>query len=89
MLEKWGIRTRVTGTQAGWQVASGERHGGMRAAMHRAVVYEHSVEGYYDMGVCLAVCCQDKNATIKRNGVSPDMVVRGDGCPPFFERGRR
>ena len=29
------------------------------------------------MGVCLAGCCQAKNATIKRNGVSPDMLVYG------------
>ena len=47
MLEKWSVRTRVTGTKVGWQVADGERHGGMLAAIHRAVVYEHNVEGYY------------------------------------------
>ena len=77
MLEQMAIPSTVTGAHAPWQLAIGERHGEILGVMIQAVVEEHSVEGYRAMKTALAAAVMAKNATVTREGYTPNQRVFG------------
>jgi hypothetical protein len=77
MFEEYNISSRVAGAHAGWQVAMGERHGGIHATMATAIIHEQQVESREDMALSLACASQAKNSLMKRNGHSPEQGVFG------------
>ena len=80
LMEQFSIPTEVTAAHAGWQLSAGERHGGILGVMVQAVVDEHQVEGYRGMRLALAAATAAKNATISREGFTPDQRVFGKEC---------
>ena len=49
LLEEYSLPSRVTGAHAGYQLALGERHGGILGHMVMAVVHQHQVQGKKNM----------------------------------------
>ena len=76
-LEQMAIPSDVTGAHAGWQLAAGERHGGMLGDLVHAVVQEHSLEGYHQLKEGLAAAVAAKNATLTKDGYTPNQRVFG------------
>ena len=79
-LEQMSIPTDITASHAGWQLAAGERHGGLLADLMQAIVHEHSLEGYHAMKEGLAAAVQAKNATLTKDGFTPNQRVFGYEC---------
>ena len=77
LLENLAIPSTVTGAHAGWQLAAGERHGGILGEMLAAIISEHVVEGYHSMKLALSSAIAAKNMTITRDGFSPNQRVFG------------
>lgn len=77
LLADLAIPSTVTAAHAGWQLAAGERHGGMLGDMVHAVVQEHHSEGYKAMQEALAAATAAKNATIAKDGYTPNQRVFG------------
>ena len=77
LLESLAIPSTVTGAHAGWQLAAGERHGGILGEMLQSIISEHSVEGYHSMKLALSSAVAAKNMTITRDGFSPNQRVFG------------
>lgn len=77
LLEQMAVPSTVTGAHAPWQLAIGERHGEILGVMIQAVVEEHSVEGYRAMKTALAAAVMAKNATVTREGYTPNQRVFG------------
>ena len=80
LMEQFSIPTEVTAAHAGWQLSAGERHGGILGVMVQAVVDEHQVEGYSGMRLALPAATAAKNATISKEGFTPDQRVFGKEC---------
>ena len=76
-MEQLSIPTDVTAAHAGWQLAAGERHGGILGNMVDAIVSEHSVEGYQGMKEALAAATSAKNGTMTKDGYTPHQRVFG------------
>ena len=97
LLEDLAIPSTVTAAHAGWQLAAGERHGGMLGDMVHAVVQEHMSEGYKAMQEALAAATAAKNATLTKDGYTPNQRVFGydvrwpslndEEVPPSFAEG--
>ena len=79
-LEQMSIPTDITASHAGWQLAAGERHGGLLADLMQAIVHEHSLEGYHAMKEGLAAAVQAKNSTLTKDGFTPNQRVFGFEC---------
>jgi len=77
MCEEYGIDTRLTGAQAGWQHGLTERHGGIFGATWDKVVQQFDIQGRDQVKTAIAICCQAKNATLTRNGLTPEQAVFG------------
>ena len=77
MLEDLAIPSTVTAAHAGWQLAAGERHGGILGDMVHAIVQEHLSEGYKAMQEVLAAATAAKNATLSKDGYTPNQRVFG------------
>lgn len=77
LLEDLAIPSTVTAAHAGWQLAAGERHGGMLGDMVHAIVQEHNSEGYKAMQEVLAAATAAKNATLSKDGYTPNQRVFG------------
>ena len=80
LLEQFSISSKVTGAHAGWQLGVGERHGDLLGQALHSVVAEHTVEGYAAMKEALACACMAKNATVTRDGYTPNQRVFGVEC---------
>lgn len=80
LLEQFSVGSKVTGAHAGWQLGIAERHGGMLGQALQAIVDEHGVEGYRAMKEALACACMAKNATVTRDGFTPNQRVFGSEC---------
>ena len=77
LLEDLAIPSRVTGSHAAWQLGAGERHGATLGVMFQAIVDEHGIAGNDDMKRALACAVMAKNATITRDGYTPNQRVFG------------
>ena len=77
----FGVPKCITHDQGGefaaWQLAAGERHGGILGTMVQAIVSEHGTEGYKNMQAALASAVAAKNATSTKEGYSPNQRVYG------------
>ena len=80
LLEQFSISSKVTGAHAGWQLGRGERHGSLLGQALQAIVDEHGVEGYHQMKEALSCACMAKNATVTRDGYTPNQRVFGVEC---------
>lgn len=78
-LEDLSVQSQVTAAHAGWQLAAGERHGGILGTLVHAIVSEHGTEGYKNMqaALSLASATAAKNATLTKDGYSPNQRVYG------------
>ena len=76
-LEQLSIPSEVTAAHAGWQLAAGERHGGLLGDMLDAVVQEHSLQGYKGLKEGLAATVAAKNGTLTKDGYTPNQRVFG------------
>ena len=92
LLEDMSINTEVTGVQAPWQLAVGERHGGILGGLWRAVVHEHQCSDRESMKAALDAAVHAKNSTMTRNGFTPYQAVFGfhprDPCSALQEDGQ-
>ena len=77
MCEEYNIDTKVAGSHAPWQHGFPERHGGVLGEMFDKVVYQFGLEGYREVKLGLYICCQAKNATLTRHGLTPEQGVFG------------
>ncbi len=80
MLEAYAITSEVTAAHAGWQLAAGERHGEIMGTLISAIVAEHGIEGYRSMKLAVAAAAAAKNATLTRDGFTPNQRVYGTEC---------
>ena len=92
LLEDMSINTEVTGVQAPWQLAVGERHGGILGGLWRAVIHEHQCSDRECMKAALDAAVHAKNSTMTRNGFTPYQAVFGfhprDPCSALQEDGQ-
>ena len=77
LMEDLAIPSRVTGSHAAWQLGAGERHGATLGVMFQAIVDEHGITGYEEMKKALACAVMAKNATITKDGYTPNQRVFG------------
>ena len=80
VLEQFSISSKVTAAHAAWQLGIGERHGDLLGQALQSIVEEHSIEGYSKMKEALACACMAKNATVSRDGYTPNQRVYGVEC---------
>ena len=80
LLEQFSISSRVTGAHSPWQLGVAERHGGLLGQALQAIVDEHGIEGYRQMKEALSCACMAKNATVTRDGFTPNQRVFGSEC---------
>ena len=80
LLEDLAVPSTVTAAHAAWQLAAGERHGGILGDLVHALVKEHGSEGYKGLQEALAAACAAKNSTITRDGYTPNQRVFGVEC---------
>lgn len=76
-MEQMSVPTDVTAAHAGWQLAAGERHGGILGNLVGAIVAEHSIEGYAGLKEALAAATSAKNGTLTKEGYTPNQRVFG------------
>ena len=76
-LEDMSISADVTGSHAPWQLAVGERHGGLLGVAWQAAIVEHRAEGRADIKTALDAAVLAKNTTITRSGFTPYQTVYG------------
>ena len=84
LLEQMAAPSTVTGSHAGWQLAVGERHGGILGTMVGAITTEHVTEGFHGMKLALSSALAAKNMTITRDGFSPNQRLFGTAIPVFW-----
>ena len=77
MMEEFGIDSRVSATQAGWQNALIERHGKIFAETWDKLVYQFGVKGRKACRRLAAIVFQAKNSVLTRAGVTPEQAVFG------------
>ena len=97
LLEDMAIPSTVTAAHAGWQLAAGERHGGLLGNLVQSIVDERGCEGYKAMQEALAAATSAKNGTLTKDGYSPNQRVFGvelrwpsltdEDCAPSFAEG--
>jgi len=75
--EEYGLDTRCVGSHAPWQHGLTERHGAILGEIWAKMVYQFGIKGSKDTKRAIAICCQAKNATMTRNGISPEQAVFG------------
>ena len=75
--EEFGVDTRCVGSHAPWQHGLAERHGSILGTIWDKLVHQFGTAGSRKAKALLAVCCQAKNATITRNGLTPEQAVFG------------
>ena len=80
LLEDLAVPSTVTAAHAAWQLAAGERHGGILGDLVHALVKEHGSEGYKGLQEAIAAACAAKNSTITRDGYTPNQRVFGVEC---------
>ena len=83
MCEELGIDTKVVGSNAAWQHGFAERHGGILGEMWEKTVHQHGIVGRDKCKIGLAAMLQAKNATMTRNGMSPEQAVFGRSLKCF------
>ena len=74
---EYSIDTRVAGAHAPWQHGLAERHGGILGTIFNKMVTQFGTEGRERVKLVLNVCTQAKNATMTRNGMTPEQAVFG------------
>ena len=77
LLEDLAIPSKVTGAHAAWQLSAGERHGATLGVMFQAIVDEHGITGYTQMKKALSCAVMAKNATLTKDGYTPNQRVFG------------
>ncbi len=77
MMEEHNIDSRLSGAHAAWQNGIVERHGAILGETWNKVVYEHGFKGRQQAKTALAIVLQAKNATMTRNGFTPEQAVFG------------
>ena len=68
---------RVVGAHAPWQHGCAERNGGILGTIWNKMVKQFGIEGHSSVKFLLNLCTQAKNATLMRNGMSPEQAVLG------------
>jgi hypothetical protein len=76
-LEDLSIHAEVTGSYAPWQLALGERHGGILGNSWQAVVHEHQCNDRDSIKLALDSALLAKNSTVTRNGFTANQAVFG------------
>jgi len=76
-MEDLSIATEVTASHAPWQLAFGERHGGMLGSIWSAVITEHRCEGRAEVKMALDAALMAKNTMVSRNGYSAYQALLG------------
>ena len=77
LLEQYGIDSKTTAANAGWQHGIAERHGGLLGTLWAKMVHEFGIRGRTSAGIALSAIAQAKNATMTRNGMTPEQAVFG------------
>ena len=77
LLEEYSIDSRAVGAHAPWQHGLAERHGGILGNIWTKLIQQTGATDKKDVKRMLCVCVQAKNATLTRNGVTPEMAVFG------------
>ena len=77
MMEELSIEAEVTASHASWQLAMGERHGGMFGTIWQAVITEHQCSNKRDVKLALDAALLAKNTTVTRNGHNAYQAVLG------------
>ena len=77
--ERFGMRLRMTATEAPWQHGITERHGKVLAEIVEATVEQLSLTRVEDMKHALTAANVVKNHRIGRDGFSPRQRVFGSG----------
>ena len=77
LCEHMGIDTKLSGAGAAWQNGIAEQHGGILGTIWRKLAYEHDIKGKCLVEIALASVVQAKNATMARNGTTPEQAVFG------------
>eukprot|EP00435_Cladocopium_sp_Y103_P007384 s676_g2.t1 len=76
-LQKYGIRSRSCATEAHWQNARAERHGGILQVMLNKIDHESPIQSYAELSMSLAQATMTKNQWSRHRGFSPEMLVFG------------
>ncbi|MEC9378943.1 MAG: hypothetical protein VX528_08260, partial [Candidatus Latescibacterota bacterium] len=77
LMEELSLPTDVTAAHAGWQLAFGERQGGIMGEISTSVIFEHGLKGRADVEKALIAATMAKNTQIRNHGYSPEMYVFG------------
>ncbi len=77
MMEEYSMDSRLAGSHAAWQHGLAERHGAILGEIWEHITKEHHSDGRAEAKLAMAVCLQAKNATMSRNGVTPEQAVFG------------
>ncbi len=76
--EEFGIDVHITAAQSGWQHGFAERHGGILGTLWRKIIYDFDIDNNSHLAAtALAAIIQAKNATMTRNGTTPEQAVFG------------
>ena len=75
--EEYGIDSRMAGSHAPWQNGFAERHGKILGIMWDKCCSQYQIAGKRMVKKVLAIIVSAKNATITRNGMTPEMAVFG------------
>ena len=76
-LEDLSIHTEVTGSHAPWQLAAGERHGGILGSIWQAIITEHQCSDRRGIKMALDSALHAKNSMLTRNGYNAYSAVFG------------
>jgi hypothetical protein len=77
MMEELSIDAEVTASHASWQLAMGERHGGMFGTVWQAIITEHQCSNRRDVKLACDAALMAKNTTVTRNGHNAYQAVLG------------
>ena len=75
--EEFGTDTRCVGSHAPWQHGIAERHGSVLGTIWDELVHQFGTAGSRKAKALLSFCCQAKNATMTRNGLTLEQAVFG------------
>ena len=87
LLEQMAAPSTVTGSHAGWQLAVGERHGGILGTMVGAITTEHVTEGFHGMKLALSSALAAKNIPLPVMALAPTKgcLERRSVIPVFWK----
>ena len=78
-LQKYSICCKTCATEAHWQNARAERHGGILQMMLNKMDNEHPLNTYEELAIALSHATATKNQWSRHRGFPPEMLVFGKG----------